>query len=111
MRTERARRENQLHRMRHSQLYRWWHQMPDGLARIQAMHWFGEWTGARTRITAATRAPCLRFGSGSAEEAYERYTDFLELVFHPGAPGQQPRPISAPLAPEPAIEEAAETAD
>lgn len=51
------------------------------------------------------------FGSGSAEEAYERYTDFLELVFHPGAPGQQPRPISAPLAPEPAIEEAAETAD
>lgn len=33
--------------MRHAQLYAWWHDMPDGPERQRAMHWFGEWTGAR----------------------------------------------------------------
>ena len=47
LRTDAARRENELHRARHAQLYQWWHDMPDGPARYRAMHWFGEWTGDR----------------------------------------------------------------
>jgi len=57
LRNDQARKENALHRMRHKQLYDWWHDMPDGPGRIRAMHWFGEWTGAAIPITAATRAP------------------------------------------------------
>ncbi len=56
LRTGQARKENELHHMRHKQLYDWWHDMPDGPGRIRAMHWFGEWTGARDPYHGSDRA-------------------------------------------------------
>jgi hypothetical protein len=42
-----ATRENELHRVRHAELYYWWHDMPGSPALIKAMHWLRECAGAR----------------------------------------------------------------
>jgi hypothetical protein len=100
MRNDQARKENELHRMRHEQLYKWWHDMPSGPERRLAMRWFGEWTGARDpyRGTEDGAIP-PGFGSAGPDDAYQRYVDFLALTFHPGQPGPEPRAIRPPDAP------------
>jgi hypothetical protein len=108
LRNDEARRENALHRLRHGELYRWWHDMPDGPARIKAMHWFGEWTGARDPYHGADQGAIPPgFGCANADEAYDRYVGLLDLIFHPGRPGPDPRPPAIPEAPAPEIEEQA----
>ena len=73
LRTDQARKENGLHRMRHSQLYDWWHDMPDGPGRIRAMHWFGEWTGARDPHHGSDQGAIPPgFGCRDADDAYDR---------------------------------------
>jgi hypothetical protein len=97
LRTDTARRENELHRMRHAELYHWWHDMPDGDARIKAMHWFGEWTGARDPYHGdAQGAIPPGFGSGDAGEAYQRYVDYLDAIYDPGRLGPPRRPLATP---------------
>jgi hypothetical protein len=101
LRNEEARRENLLHRIRHAELYGWWHDMPDGPARIRAMRWFGEWTGARDPFRGDADGPIPPgFGCKDTEEAYERYVQYLDLIFHPGRPGPLPHAIPAPEVPE-----------
>lgn len=101
LRTDAARQENELHRMRHAELYQWWHDMPDGPARIRAMHWFGEWTGARDPYHGSDQGAIPPgFGVRDADEAYQRYTGFLDAMYHPGRLGAPPRSISPPDAPD-----------
>ena len=113
LRNDNARRENELHRLRFAQLYQWWHDMPDGPARIRAMRWFGEWTGARDPYQGSDQGAIPPgFGVRDADEAYQRYVSFLDGMFHPGRLGPPPRPISTPPEPEtelPAIDGAART--
>jgi hypothetical protein len=105
LRTDAARRENELHRMRYAEVYSWWHDMPDGPARIRAMHWFGEWTGARHPYHGADQGaipPGL--GCRDADDAYDRYIDFLDAVYHPDRLGPPPLiavPDEAPAIAEP----------
>lgn len=97
LRTDAARRENELHRMRHAQLYRWWHDMPDGPARIKATRWFGEWTGARDPYHGSDQGAIPPgFGCAGPDDAYDRYIALLDLIYHPGRPGVPPRPIRPP---------------
>jgi hypothetical protein len=97
LRNEEARRENELHRLRHAQLYKWWHDMPSGPERKRAARWFGEWTGARDPYRGDDQgAVPPGFGVRDADEAYERYLQYLDLIFHPGRPGPVPRAIRAP---------------
>ena len=101
IRTDKARRENELHRARHAELYQWWHDMPDGPARFRAMHWFGEWTGARDPYHGSDQGAIPPgFGCANANEAYDRYVDLLDLIFHPGRPGPGPRQLATPDLPE-----------
>jgi hypothetical protein len=102
LRTDEARLENALHRARHAQLYQWWHDMPDGPARISAMHWFAEWTGARNPYHGADQGAIPPgFGCRDANDAYDRYVSLLDLIFHPGRPGAPPGPLATPdVAPE-----------
>jgi hypothetical protein len=102
IRNGRDRRENELHRMRHAQLYHWWHDMPDGPVRYKAMHWFGEWTGARDPYRGkADGAIPPGFGCRDAIEAYDRTIGLLDVIYHPRQPGLPPRQISPPPADEP----------
>ena len=107
LRTDAARRENELHRMRHAELYQWWHDMPDGPARIKAMLWFGEYTGASDPYHGGAgggpQTPGLH--SGDASRAYDEYVSLLDAIYHPGRPGPAPRPISPPPGDTPAIPE------
>jgi hypothetical protein len=97
LRNDEARRENELHRLRHAQLYQWWHDMPDGPARIRAMHWFGEWTGARDPYRGSDQGAIPPgFGCRDADDGYKRYVSFLEAMYHPGQLGPPPRSISTP---------------
>lgn len=97
LRTEQARKENELHHMRHKQLYDWWHDMPDGPERIRAMHWFGEWTGARDPYHGSDQGSIPPgFGCRDADEAYDRYIGFLDAIFHPGRLGPPPKSLAAP---------------
>jgi hypothetical protein len=105
LRTDQARKENELHRLRHRQLYDWRHDMPDGPERIEAMRWFGEWTGARDPYHGTDQGAIPPgFGCRDASDAYERYVGFLDAVFHPGRLGPPPKPLPAPDAKGPAIE-------
>jgi hypothetical protein len=94
LRNDEARRENELHRLRHAELYRWWHDMPDGPERKNAMHWFGEWTGARDPYRGTDQGAIPPgFGCANVDEAYDRYVGFLDAIFHPGRLGPPPRAI------------------
>jgi hypothetical protein len=89
LRTDEARRENELHRQRFMDLYRWWHDVPDGPERVAAIRWFGEWTGAHKPLSGGLddgpQTPGLH--AGSAGEAYEDYLNFLSAVYEPGRLG------------------------
>jgi hypothetical protein len=96
LRTEQARKENELHHMRHKQIYEWWHDMPDGPERIRAMHWFGEWTGARDPYHGRDQGAITPgFGCRDADDAYDRYIGFLDAIFHPGRLGPPPKSLAA----------------
>jgi hypothetical protein len=97
LRTDQARTENELHRMRHKELYDWWHDMPDGPGRTRAMRWFGEWTGARDPYRGNDQgAMTPGFGCRDADQAYDRYIGFLDAIFHPGRLGPPPRSLATP---------------
>jgi hypothetical protein len=95
--TDQARKENELHRMRHRQLYDWWHDLPDGPRRVKAMRWFGEWTGARDPYHGNDQgAMTPGFGCANADQAYDRYIGFLDAIYHPGRLGPPPKTLEAP---------------
>ena len=97
LRNSQDRRENELHRLRHAELYQWWHDMPDGPPRSKAMHWFGEWTGARDPYHGSDQGAIPPgFGVRDADEAYQRYIGFLDAMYHPGQLGPPPRALRAP---------------
>lgn len=80
IREGRAMRENELHRQRFGQVYRLWHDMPDGPERADLMHWYGEWTGAREpRKGTGEGAIPPGFGCRDEDEAYERYLSLLQV--------------------------------
>jgi hypothetical protein len=97
LRNDEARKENVLHRMRHAQLYQWWHDLPNGPQRRLAARWFSEWTGARDPYRGGEDGALPPgFGSAGPDDAYQRYISFLDLIFHPGQPGPEPQPIRPP---------------
>lgn len=110
LRTDEARRENDLHRQRHAELYQWWHDMPDGPERVRAMHWFAEWTGARHPYRGGDQGAIPPgFGCRDSGDAYLRYVGLLDAMYHPGRLGPPPRTIRMPPPPEtPAITETGE---
>jgi hypothetical protein len=93
LRTDTARRENELHRRRFAEVWNWQHGQPDGQDRTQAARWYAEWTGAarprRGGLDDGPQAPGLH--SADADDAYERYVEFLAAVYEPGRLGA-PRP-------------------
>jgi hypothetical protein len=107
LRNSQDRHENELHRLRHAHLYRWWHDMPDGPGRIRAMHWFGEYTGASDPYHGGLGGGPLTPGlhAGDADGAYRDYVSLLDAIYHPGRPGPEPRPIAPPPDETPAIAE------
>jgi len=46
LRTDEARRENELHRQRFADVWNWQRSQPEGAERVEAAQWYGEWTGA-----------------------------------------------------------------
>jgi hypothetical protein len=73
------RRENELHRRRLTEAWHQWNDMPAGPERTEAARWYTEWTGAaaprRGGIDPGPQAP--GFGCASADDAYNRYIEFL----------------------------------
>jgi hypothetical protein len=88
-RTDRTRRQDELHRARLAEVWQWWHEQPDGDERVKAARWYSEWTGAarpfRGGLDDGPQSP--GFGCASADEAYERYVGFLEAKYEPGRLG------------------------
>lgn len=88
-----ARQENQLHRQRFAEVWNWQRSQPDGDTRVQAVRWYDEWTGnylpRRGGLDDAPLTPGLH--SGSEDEAYRNYLDFLAAQYQPGRLGP-PRP-------------------
>ena len=76
-------------RARLAEVWQWWHDQPDGDARVKAARWYSEWTGAampfRGGLEPGPQSP--GFGCASDEEAYERYVGFLEAKYEPGRLG------------------------
>jgi hypothetical protein len=69
------------------------------------MHWFSEWTGARDPYHGTDEGSIPPgFGCRDADDAYERYIDFLDAIFHPGHLGPPPKSLAAPDEKGPAIE-------
>lgn len=99
-RTDAARAENELHRQRFAEVWNWQRDQPEGEDRRQAARWYGEWTGnyqpRRGGLDDAPLTPGLH--SGSEDEAYRNYLDFLAAVYQPGRLGP-PRPPLLPDAP------------
>jgi hypothetical protein len=95
-------------------VWEWQRSQPDGGERADAARWFGEWTGSyrprRGGIDSGPQTPGLH--SGNADDAYERYVDFLSAVYEPGRLGPPVDPLGVPhpeVSPElPASEDAAE---
>jgi len=98
LRNSQDRRENELHRLRHAALYRWWNGMPDGPAKVKAAAWLAEWTGARDPYRGSSDPGPLPpgFNVRDANEAYQRYVVSLDDTYHPGRPGPPPRSLRAP---------------
>lgn len=46
LRTDEARRENELHRRRFTELWNWQRDQSESKERMEAARWYGEWTGA-----------------------------------------------------------------
>jgi hypothetical protein len=103
LRTSRARRENQLHRQRFADVWEWQRSQPEGHQRADAARWFGEWTGAsrpcRGGLDDGPQTPGLH--SGDADDAYERYVDFLDAAYQPGRMGPPVQPITVVRPTEP----------
>jgi hypothetical protein len=93
-RTDAARRENELHRRRFAEVWNWQRDQPDGDERAQAARWFGEWTGASRPFRGGKDSPPQTPGlhSAGADDAYDRYIEFLGAVYEPGRLGA-PRPM------------------
>lgn len=92
------RRENELHRQRFAEVWNWQRDQPDGDERAQAARWFGEWTGASRPYRGGKDSPPQTPGlhSAGADDAYDRYVEFLGEVYEPGRLGT-PRPrLQAP---------------
>lgn len=65
--------------------------------RMKAMHWFGEWTGARDPYHGGDQGAIPPgFGCRDAGDAYDRYVGLLDVMFHPGRLGPPPRSLAAP---------------
>ncbi len=86
LRTDRTRRQDELHRARLAEVWQWWQDEPDGDERVKAARWYSEWTGAampfRGGLDPGPQPP--GFGCRDADEAYERYVGFLEAKYAPG---------------------------
>ena len=100
LRTDRARRENELHRQRFAEVWSYWHDLPDGPERIDALHWFSEWTGSRLPrrggLDDGPQTPGTH--SPGVDDAYRNYLDQLEAVYVPGRLGSpRLRQGSAPI--------------
>jgi hypothetical protein len=96
LRTDKARREKDLHQARFLQLYHWWNDMPDSPERRAAMDFFAEWTGARDPGRAGEPGPLPPgFGSADSDDAYRSYVRTLDDQFGPGRAGA-PRAIRPP---------------
>ena len=89
LRTDTARRENELHRERFTEIWHWWNDQPDGPKRINAARWYTEWTGtARPFRSGKDDGPLAPgFGCANADEAYDIYIGFLDALYHPGRLG------------------------
>ena len=88
LREGRAIRENRLHRQRSGQVYRLWHDMPDGDDSASMMHWYAQWTGARDpREETADGARPPGIGCHDEDRAYECYLSLLHVRHRdPAAP-------------------------
>lgn len=77
-RTDQARRENDLHRRRFTELWEWLQSQPEA-EKAAAARWFGEYTGASAPLQGGTGSPPQTPGlhSADASDAYERYIEFL----------------------------------
>jgi hypothetical protein len=75
LRTDQARRESELSRLRFKEVWNWQQGQPAGDERAKAARWFGEWTGAyapfRSGVDSGPQTPGLH--SAYADDAYERY--------------------------------------
>jgi hypothetical protein len=102
LRTDAARRENELHRRRFAEVWNWWHDQPDGPQRTEVARWYYEWTGARPPLSpGADGPPPPGIGCRDVDEAYERYVGYLGAVYEPGRLGpprrrfsSRPRPLA-----------------
>jgi hypothetical protein len=97
--TDRARWENELHRRRFTDVWNWQNHQPEGDQRIDAARWYGEWTGAaRPRHGGhggGPQTPGLH--SATADDAYERYIEFLSALYEPGRLGSPTQPLQQEL--------------
>jgi hypothetical protein len=99
VRTDKARRENELHRRRFTEVWNWQRDQPEGRDRMEAARWYGEWTGAasprRGGLDDGPQTPGLH--SADADDAYERYIEFLGAVYEPGRMGAPRQPLQGEL--------------
>lgn len=110
IRTDKARRENELHRQRFAEIWNWQRDQPDGDERARAARWFGEWAGASGPYRGGKDSPPQTPGLHSADvaDAYDRYVEFLRAVYEPGTsarpdPSGQRRPGNHGLASLPSL--------
>lgn len=84
LRNSQARRENELHRKRFGDVWNWWRDQPED-SRVDAIHWYSEWTGVvrprRAGIDNGPMTPGLH--NGNEDGAYQDYVQFLEAVYQP----------------------------
>ncbi len=90
LRTDKAREETELHRQRFIELWNWQNSQPQGEERVKSARWFGEWTGASAPYRGGKDSPPQTPGlhSATAEDAYERYLEFLGAMYEPGKLGR-----------------------
>jgi hypothetical protein len=95
LRTDEARRENELHRQRFNDVWNWQRDQPDGQDRIDTARWFGEWTGAarprRGGLDQGPQTPGLH--SADQDDDYQRYVEFLDAMYEPGRLGPPAQPL------------------
>jgi hypothetical protein len=97
LRTDKARHENELHRQRFTSVWNYQRDQPDGPERTEAARWYSEWAGAawprRGGLDDGPQSPGLH--SPDANDAYERYVDFLSAEYEPGRLGPPSQPLQA----------------